>query len=168
MRKNGATLDDRDLQIIATLQREGRLSKSDLAKRVNLSSTPCWERLRRLEQAGIIAGYQAMVGLKHFGPLAQVIVSIELESHQADDFDRFESAIEAIPEIYECQAVGGGIDYILKVMARDLDSYQQLIDRALSAKIGIKRYYTYVVTKPIKQGPPPVTLFAPDTGLPST
>lgn len=160
MRRNTLGLDDRDLRIIATLQREGRIPKAELAKRVNLSSTPCWERMRRLEEAGIISGYGAHVALKHFAPLTQVIVTVELGSHQASDFDRFERAVAQIPEIFECFAVGGGIDYVLKVLARDLDGYQQLVDRMLQADLGVKRYYTYVVTKPVKQSPPPVTLFA--------
>ncbi|KAA5605947.1 Lrp/AsnC family transcriptional regulator [Roseospira marina] len=157
MKTNGVKLDERDLRIIEILQREGRLSKSELARRVHLSSTPCWERLRHLEDAGIIEGYEARVSLKAFGPLTQVVVTVELESHLPADFARFERAIQDHPEIHECDSLGGGIDYILKVLARDLESYQAFMDQLLSAGLGIRRYFTYVVTKPVKRSPPPVT-----------
>ncbi|SDD60725.1 Lrp/AsnC family transcriptional regulator [Rhodospira trueperi] len=157
MKTNGVKLDERDLRIIEILQREGRLSKSELARRVNLSSTPCWERLRHLEDAGIIEGYEARVSLKAFGPLTQVVVTVELESHLPEDFARFEAAVRAHPEIFECDSLGGGIDYVLRVLARDLESYQAFMDRLLAAGLGIRRYFTYVVTKPVKREPPPVT-----------
>ncbi|WP_299441291.1 Lrp/AsnC family transcriptional regulator [uncultured Rhodospira sp.] len=160
MKTNGVKLDDRDLRIIAILQRDGRVSKTELARRVNLSSTPCWERLRHLEDAGIIEGYEARVSLKAFGPLTQVVITVELESHHADDFARFEAGIQAVPEVYECDALGGGIDYVLKVLARDLDDYQRVVDGLLAAGLGIRRYFTYVVTKPVKREPPPVTRLA--------
>jgi len=157
MKTSGVKLDDRDLKIIAILQCEGRLSKSELARRVNLSSTPCWERLRNLEDAGIIEGYEARVALKAFGPLTQVVVTVELDSHQPDDFGRFEAGIQDFPEIFECDALGGGIDYVFRVLVRDLEAYQRFMERLLAAGLGIRRYYTYVVTKPVKREPPPVT-----------
>ncbi|MBB4284633.1 Lrp/AsnC family transcriptional regulator [Roseospira goensis] len=160
MKTNGVKLDERDLRIIAILQREGRISKSELARRVHLSSTPCWERLRQLEDAGVIEGYEARIALKPFAPLAQVVVTMELESHQTEDFARFERGIAAFPEIYECDALGGGIDYVLRVLARDLEDYQRIMDRLLDAGLGIRRYFTYVVTKPVKRTPPPVTRLA--------
>lgn len=153
-------LDARDIKILAILQREGRIPKAALAERVNLSATPCWERLRRLEEAGIIESYGAQIALKAFGPITIVFVEIELESHRAEDFSHFEHSIATVPEIVECWAVGGGIDYLLKTVTRTLGDYQSLIERLLEQKIGIKRYYSYVVTAPIKQAPMPVELLA--------
>lgn len=153
-------LDDRDIKILSILQREGRIPKAALAERVNLSATPCWERLRRLEDAGIIEGYQAQISLKAFGPVTIVFVQVEIENHRSEDFARFERAIAAIPEVVECWAVGGGMDYICKLIVRHLDDYQKLIDRLLAQKIGIKRYYSYVVTQPVKAEPLPVGLLA--------
>ncbi len=149
-------LDGRDLKILSILQREGRIPKATLAERVNLTPTPCWERLKRLEDAGIIEGYGARISLRSFGPLAIVFVQIELDSHRAEDFARFESAIAGIDQIVECWAVGGGIDYMIKVITRDLEAYQKLIEELLAAKIGVKRYYSYVVTSPVKDAPVPL------------
>ena len=142
-------LDDRDIQILSILQHEGRITKTELAQRVNLSPTPCWERLKHLEQAGIIAGYGAHLSWKKV-PLTMVFMEVELSSHQAHDFDHFENMVQSLPEVLECWAVGGGIDYLLKVVTASVDEYQRLVDRLLRANIGLKRYYTYIVTKPVK------------------
>jgi Lrp/AsnC family transcriptional regulator of ectoine degradation len=153
-------LDARDIKILSILQREGRISKTALAERVNLSSTPCWERLRRLEDAGIIESYGAQISLRAFGPVAIVFVEVSIENHRSEDFKRFEGAIAKVPEIVECWAVGGGIDYLCKVVVRNLADYQVLIERLLAEEIGIQRYFTYVVTAPVKNEPFPVHLLA--------
>ncbi|WEX11813.1 Lrp/AsnC family transcriptional regulator [Chelativorans sp. AA-79] len=144
-------LDDRDLKILSILQKEGRISKTALAERVNLTPAPCWERLKRLEKAGIITGYHAEVALARIAPHIIVFMAVELEGHKAENFQLFERAVQKIDEITGCWAVGGGFDYILQVVARDIDAYQRLVDRLLEAHLGLKRYFTYIVTKPVKQ-----------------
>ncbi len=152
-------LDDRDIRILAVLSREGRLSKAELARRVNLSATPCWERLNRMEKAGIIEGYHAGIALKRIAPHVVVFVMAELERHQSGTFDTFERRVLACEEVTGCWALGGGFDYLLQVTTRDIDSYQRLIDSLLEARIGLARYYTYIVTKPLRSGgPPPLDL----------
>jgi len=155
-------LDDRDLQILAILSREGRISKVDLARRVNLSATPCWERLRRLEKAGLIRGYRADVALAKVAPHVVVFVVAELESHRAESFQAFERAVARHDEIVCCWAIGGGFDYLMQIVTRDIDSYQRLVDQLLASELGLKRYFTYIVTKDVKAGPPPLAdLVAP-------
>jgi Lrp/AsnC family transcriptional regulator of ectoine degradation len=158
--KPSLKLDARDIKILSILQREGRIPKAALAERVNLSATPCWERLRRLEDAGIIESYGAQVSLAAFGPVTVVFVQVEIESHRHEDFTRFEEAIRTTPEIVECWAIGGGMDYMCKIVVRHLTDYQALIEALLDRQIGIKRYYTYVVTSPVKNEPVPVELLA--------
>lgn len=143
-------LDAIDVKILAALQREGRMTKTALAETVSLSPTPCWERLKRLEKAGYIKGYRAELALEKLGAVTTVLVEVTLKQHRYEDFARFEQAIHGLDEIVECQATGGGIDYFLKVVAPDIDAYQRLIDRLLIADIGIDRYFTYVVTRPVK------------------
>ncbi|MEX0970400.1 MAG: Lrp/AsnC family transcriptional regulator [Paracoccaceae bacterium] len=155
-------IDDRDLKILAVLSREGRLSKSELAERVNLSASPCAERLRRLEAAGLIRGYGAQVDIAKIGPSIRVFVMVELDAHKAVSFQTFERAVAAVPEITGCWALGGGFDYLLRVVARDLIAYQTLIDGLLQAPTGMLRYFTYVVTKEIRDMPPPVDLLFGD------
>lgn len=157
-------LDDRDLKILTVLQTEGRIAKTDLARKVNLSPTACWERLKRLEQSGIIEGYGVHLSLSKLGAPSTIITQVEISSHRAEDFESFEQAIMEIPEIVECWAVGGGIDYFLKFVCQGIDTYQRLIDQMLQSEIGLRRYYTYVVTKPVKSQafPPLSVLIKPD------
>ena len=83
-------------------------------------------------------------------------MSVELDSHKAQDFKVFEDGIHNIPEVVDCWAVGGGIDYLLRIVTSDIKAYQTLVDEILSAELGVRRYYTYVVTKSIKHGPVPL------------
>jgi len=147
-------LDDRDLAILKVLSKEARISKADLAKRINLSPSPCWKRLERLEKAGIVQGYHAAVSLKSVAPHVTVFVTIELEHHRAEYFQKFERTIETCDEVTACWAIGGGLDYLMQIVARDIDAYQRLIDLLLDQGLGIVRYFTYVVTKPVKQNAP--------------
>jgi Lrp/AsnC family transcriptional regulator of ectoine degradation len=143
-------LDPIDLRILAEIQRDGRITKLALAERVGLSPTPCWTRLHRLQQEGVITGYHARIALRRIAPFAMVFVEITLGAHRQADFDRFERAVKAVPEVVGCWSLGGGIDYLLKIVARDIDGYQRLIDRLLESEIGIDRYFTYIVTRTVK------------------
>lgn len=149
-------LDARDLAILKVLSAEGRITKAELAEKVGLSPTPCWERLRKLETGGVIEGYGARISLKALGPHVTVFVAMELDRHKVGDFQVFERAVIAHEEITWVWGLGGGFDYLMQVVTRDIDSYQRLIDSLLEARIGLARYYTYIVTKPVKAstGPP--------------
>ena len=148
---NGFKLDERDIKILSILQKNGRITKAELAKQINLSPTPCWERLKRLEKIGVIKGYGADISPLAFGAQVNIFLELELEGHKLQDFDRFENYITNIDEILDCWAIGGGLDYMLRLSTRDIDCYQRLIDRMLNEDVGIKRYYTYIVTKKIKE-----------------
>lgn len=150
-------LDARDLQILRVLSAEGRITKADLAAKVGLSASPCWERLRKLEQAGIIEGYNARINLRKLGPHVTVFVAAELADHTPASFRAFEDSVQRYEEITACWALGGGFDYLMQIVTTDIDSYQRLIDQMLEARIGLARYFTYIVTKPVKSpGLPPL------------
>lgn len=157
-------LDATDIRILSVLQQEGRITKLALAERVNLSATPCWERLKRLEQAGLITGYHARISAAALGPVTTAFTEITLEQHRQEDFDRFARAMGDYPEIVECWAVGGGIDFLLKVVTRDIEGYESLMEKLLAADLSIGRYFSYFVTKPVKEaaGLPLETLLAPE------
>ncbi|TIT21471.1 MAG: Lrp/AsnC family transcriptional regulator [Mesorhizobium sp.] len=146
-----AKLDPIDLKILDAIQRDGRITKLALAEKVGLSPTPCWMRLRKLEKAGVVSGYHARIAMRAIAPVATVLMEVTLASHRQADFDRFERVIRDIREIVACWSVGGGVDYLLKVMARDIDAYQRLVDTLLEREIGIDRYFTYIVTKTVKE-----------------
>jgi Lrp/AsnC family transcriptional regulator of ectoine degradation len=144
-------LDAVDLRIIDAVQRDGRITKLALAEKVGLSPTPCWLRLRKLEKAGVIIGYHARIAPRSVAPVTSVIMEVTLASHRSADFARFERAIAALPEVVSVWAVGGGVDYIVRIMTTDIDAYQRLVDALLERDIGIGRYFTYVVTKTVKE-----------------
>lgn len=148
-------LDARDIAILRVLSTEGRIAKTALAERVGLSPTPCWDRMRRLEKAGLIEGYRAEISLRKLGPHVTVFVAAELADHTAARFRAFEDAMQRYDEVVACWALGGGFDYLLQIVTRDIDAYQRLIDEMLDARIGLARYFTYIVTKPVKGGAPP-------------
>lgn len=145
-------LDDRDLKILAVLSQQGRISKTDLAREVNLSATPCMSRLARLEEAGIITGYGAQIAIDQLAAHVVVFVVAELEDHRAITFGGFEKAVADLPNITQCWALGGGVDYLFQVVAKDINAYQRLMDDLLARNLGLSRYFTYIVTKTVKQG----------------
>lgn len=151
-------LDDRDIAILATLSREGRIAKTELAARVNLSPTPCWERMKRLEKAGLIRGYRADIDLVALSSHVQVFVTVELESHRAESFQLFERIVGVIDAITGCWAIGGGYDYLMQVFAKDIGAFQDLMDGLLESRAGVRRYYSYIVTKPVKNDPAALVL----------
>lgn len=144
-------LDAIDLRILEAIQENGRITKLALAEKAGLSPTPCWLRLRKLEKAGIVSGYHARVAVRRVAPVSSVMMEVTLANHRQADFERFERAVAATPEIVACWSVGGGVDYILKIMAADIDAYQRLVDGLLDRELGIDRYFTYIVTKTVKE-----------------
>ena len=143
-------LDERDIQILSILQEEGRITKTALADRLNLSLTPSWDRLQRLEEEGIIESYGARLSSSFIKNFHLVITEVELESHKEGEFARFEDAIMGFDEVLSCWSVGGGLDYILKVLVKDVSDYQDFLKRVLKANIGLRRYFSYAVLDKIK------------------
>ena len=121
-------LDATDIRILSAVQAHGQLSKTQLARIVNLSPTPCWERLTRLKAAGFIRGYRADIALDRIADFTRVVVTVSLAQHRKADFDRFEAAIRAREEITRCIATGGGMDYVMTVIAPSLAAFQELMD----------------------------------------
>lgn len=143
-------LDRYDLLILRILARDGRITKSRLAEEVSLSISPAWERVRRLEESGLIRGYRADVDWSHVFKGSRIVVEVTLGRHTAHDLRRFEERVMAAPEVVRCHATGGGVDYVMEVLSRDIDHYQRFIDSLLTEELGIERYFTYIVTKIVK------------------
>lgn len=143
-------LDARDVKILEIIQTNGRISKKALADAIGLSLTPCFQRLKRLEREGFIRGYRGIVNAQRFGSFIWVYTEVTLSRHRLADFQLFENAIRQIPEVLECDAVGGGIDYLLKFVAQDVAHYQRIIEELLARAVGVDTYFTYIVTKRVK------------------
>lgn len=146
-------LDRYDVAILRILQMEGRISKRELAERIGLSVSPCWVRIRKLEDAGYIRGYNAKIDYEKIARFCYVTTLVSLDAHHAQAFRLFERAIADTPEVVSCEAVIGEVDYILRFVTVDIDHYQRVIERLLDADIGIRVYFSHVRSKTIKRNP---------------
>ncbi|QHC36815.1 Lrp/AsnC family transcriptional regulator [Komagataeibacter xylinus] len=140
-------LDRIDLRILAQLQRNGRLTNVELARRVGLSASPCLLRVKRLEKADYIVSYGAHINLQKISSLLTVFTEVTLSDHRRDDFSRFENYVQKISSVVECHLVSGGYDYLLKFMTRSVDHYQEIVETMLDRNIGIEKYFSYIVIK---------------------
>ena len=143
----GPKLDRIDLNILAQLQKTGRITNVELADAVCLSPSPCLTRVKRLEKAGYITGYGAQLNLHKLGEFLTVFTEVTLTEHRSGDFSRFETRIRKLDEIVECHLVSGGYDYLLKFIARGVAHYQSIIEGMLEGDYGIEKYFSYVVIK---------------------
>ena len=127
-------LDRTDLAILAELQREGRLSNADLAERVKLSPSACLRRVQRLEQAGVLAGYAALIDPVRVGLGLQAFVRVQLARHEADAVATFTARVNRWDEVVACHALTGEMDYLLHVVVQDLEHFSRfLLDHLLNA-----------------------------------
>lgn len=144
-------LDQIDRDILAALQADGRITNVALAKQVGLSPTPCLERVKSLEAAGLILGYAAQLSPAALGLGLTVFVQIAIERTSQQVFDDFRQAVQAIPEIQECHMVAGGYDYLLKVRVPDMAAYRHFLGVVLSGVPGIRETHTYPVMEEVKE-----------------
>jgi DNA-binding Lrp family transcriptional regulator len=126
------TLDRIDREILALLQADGRMTNVELAERVGLTAPPCLRRVRALEQAGVIRGYHAECDGAKLGFPITVFAMVSLKSQAERDLAAFEAHVAAIPEVRECHMLNGEIDFILKIVAPDLESFQRILTTHLT------------------------------------
>jgi Lrp/AsnC family leucine-responsive transcriptional regulator len=144
------TLDRIDRRILKILQEDGRMAVTDIARQVNLSVTPCLARVRRLETAGFIRGYFAQLDPDRLGLSLQAFVTVNLDRTTPDVFDRFSQAMHRFDEVIECQMVGGGFDYLVKVRVRDMKMFRKFLGDCMTKECGVQQTHTYFVMEEIK------------------
>jgi Lrp/AsnC family transcriptional regulator, leucine-responsive regulatory protein len=145
-----AELDKTDLKILDALQRDGRLTNAELAEKVGLSLSPCWRRLKRLEESGVISGYQAVLNRKVLGLSVTAFVRIDIERHTPAMERRFEEAIADYPEIVSCHVISGEGAFMLIVVSDSLESYSSFALKTLMALPGVKDTRTSFSLKEVK------------------
>ena len=138
-------LDRIDIRILYELQKNGRISNVDLSERVHLSPSPCLARVKKLQSAGYIKSYSALIDVAKLGETVTVFTEVTLRNHRSTDFGRFLNGIKPVEEIMECHMMSGGYDYLLKWVVSGIVSYQEHIERLLECEIGIDKYFSYVV-----------------------
>ncbi|WP_020386146.1 Lrp/AsnC family transcriptional regulator [Kribbella catacumbae] len=147
-------MDAIDRQILAELQLDGRLTVTDLAARVRLSLSPCHRRLRDLEKAGAIRGYRAVVDPVALGLTFEALVFITMRQEDRDTVAQFEAALAGLPQVVQAQRLFGDPDYLLRVVTKDLEAYQQLYDEHLATLPGVQRLSSTLVMKQIVDARP--------------
>ncbi|MDR6982003.1 Lrp/AsnC family leucine-responsive transcriptional regulator [Rheinheimera pacifica] len=148
-------LDRIDISILDTLQRDGRIANVDLAKKVNLSASPCIDRVKRLEKEGYIDGFGARLNAAKLGFGTAAFIQVTLDRTTSEVFDKFRDAVVQIPQVAECHMVAGGFDYLLKLRLPNMDAYRSILSLIVDLP-GVAQTHTYVVIEQVKS----------DAGLP--
>lgn len=143
-------LDSTDRHILQILMRDGRVSNLDLAERVNLSPTPCARRVKRLEDEGLIKGYTVKLDKHKLGLTLTALISISMDRHTPDRFEKFESLIKKMPEIIECNLVTGqSADYLLKALLPDMAHYEAFLLGKLTKIPGVTGVHSSFVLREV-------------------
>ena len=143
-------LDRIDYKILRLLQGNARMTNADLARSVNLSPTPCLERVRRLEAEGYILAYVTLLNPQKLGAGVISFIQVLLDRTNPDVFERFKRQVSLCPEVMECHMVAGGFDYLLKVRTRSMLEYRDFLGDTLARMSDIKQTHTYVVMEEVK------------------
>jgi Lrp/AsnC family leucine-responsive transcriptional regulator len=144
------TLDRIDLTILDSLQKDGRISNTDLAKKVNLSASPCLERVRRLENDGYIERYGALLNASKLNYGMKAFIQVTLDRTTGDVFNEFKSEVVKIEEVAECHLVAGGFDYLIKIRFGNIESYREILSEIVALP-AVSHTHTFIVTENVKQ-----------------
>jgi Lrp/AsnC family leucine-responsive transcriptional regulator len=145
------TLDRTDLKLLAELQQDGRRSVVELAERVGLSQTPCARRIQKLEQAGVIEGYSAVVDPVKLGLKVQAFVQVKLERHTDENVAEFRRALQLIDEVVSCHATTGEYDFMLTLVAPDLESLSNIVLKRLLKIPAVRDVHSSIVLETMKR-----------------
>jgi len=143
------TLDDVDRAILRVLQRQGRMTHADLSERVNLSPSACHRRVQRLEQAGVIRDYVALLNPRAVARITTVFVEIKLSGQSDEILDAFEKAVARVPDVLECHLMAGTADYLLKVVARDSEDFARIHRQHLARLPGVAQMQSSFALKTV-------------------
>ncbi len=149
--KNNRQLDSIDKNILKHLQGNARLSYVELANKVNLSTSPCLERVKRLEKEGWIESYKAKISAEKLGMNLLIFVEISLNYVSSNVFDEFKSGVKHWPEVQECHFVSGDFDFLLKVRVTDMTAYRKLLEEIIQELPGVRDSRTLVAMEVVKE-----------------
>ncbi|MGX7894891.1 Lrp/AsnC family transcriptional regulator [Tsuneonella sp. HG222] len=148
-----ASLDSIDRKLLSELQSEGRVTNVELAQRVGLTAPPCLRRVRALEEDGVIRGYHADLDASKLGFAITVFAMVSLKSQAEEDLRAFEDHIKGLPEVRECHMLNGEIDFILKIVSRDLQSFQEFLTSKLTPAPNVASVKTSLTIRTAKHEP---------------
>ena len=145
-----AKIDRVDAEILDMLQENGRLSNAKVAERLSMSETPCWRRLKRLEQDGVIAGYQAVLDRRTLGLGVMAFVQLECAEHTEAATKEFQKIIQSSPNVLSCHNTTGEADFLLQVVAKDLDDYSRFVESVLRRLPGVSSIRSNISLRELK------------------
>lgn len=145
-----SNMDQIDCHILEELQKSGRLSIVELAARVNLTKTPCAERVRRLERRGVLTGYHAVVRPEAVGMTHVTIVHISLDQNSGRCQAEFNDAVRKIPEVQSCLLIAGHFDYMLKVRTQDMAHFREVLGEQISKLPHVQQTHSFAVMETVK------------------
>ncbi|GLX79100.1 AsnC family transcriptional regulator [Thalassotalea insulae] len=143
-------LDRIDLTILEALQNDGRISNADLAKKINLSASPCLERVRRLEKEGYIERYTAVLNANKLNYGMKAFVQVTLDRTTGDVFNDFKKEVVKIEEVAECHLVAGGFDYLIMIRFDKIETYREILSEIVNLP-AVSHSHTYIVTEKVKE-----------------
>ena len=143
-------IDRIDRKIISVLSTEGRITLTNLSRRVGLSKSPCQTRVKRLEELGVITGYRALFDPVKLGLDHVAFVEVKLEDTREEALRRFNSAVVGIPEVEQCHMIAGNYDYLLKVRTQNISDYRRVLGEAISSLPFVSQTSTYVAMETVK------------------
>lgn len=151
MTKRSRELSKIDRRILHSLQKNGRISYTDLSKEVGLSVTPCIERIKRLEKDNVIEGFTALINPEFLDAALVVFVQIRLNRTSQDNFNDFRQAVVELEEVQECYLVSGNFDYLIKARVADMPAYRTFLGDTLLKLPGVQESTSYVVMEELKE-----------------
>ncbi len=143
-------MDETDLKILRILQADSTISMVDLALKVGLSHTPCWRRVKQLEESGAIRGRAVLLNPAIMGLSVNVLANIKLKAHDEETLEAFEQAALARPEIVECFVTSGDSDYAVRIVVRSIDDYEHLLKKVLLHFPGVASVNSHFALKCVK------------------
>ena len=155
-------LDKLDIAILEALQKDARLSLQELGKQVGLTASPCWNRVRRMEEAGVIEGYSVRVNPEKVGLTETVILHVTLDNHSDEALFEFGQALEGIPEVMEAFLVSGDYDYYIRVAVDGTRGYERFLREQLYKIPGIRHSKSSFVLRRLKQSQTPLRRSVPE------
>lgn len=151
MDTNHVEMDDVDRQILVALQEDAGRPAAEIARAVGLSASPCWRRIKRLEEEGVIARRVAVLDPRKLGLDLIAFAHVSLASHEREDIRRFHDRMQISPEVVSCHAVTGNVDFILKVVVKDIRAYDDFLTRRLLDTALIRSVNTTFALRPVKE-----------------
>ncbi|EGH23093.1 MULTISPECIES: Lrp/AsnC family transcriptional regulator [Pseudomonas syringae group genomosp. 2] len=145
-----ATLSSIDMRILTALQQDGRITNQTLADQIGMSASPCWRRVKQLEEHRYVLGYRAVLDRRKIGLGVMVFIRVSIDSHSEAEARKFEQEVMQLENVVACYSIGGDADFLLQVVARDLDSFADFAMTVVRRLPGIKEMQSMFVLKEIK------------------